>query len=307
MRTLRRPAVVCLLSLGMLAVHLAGCGRSKRSLEGLPRFDGALAFRHLEAQVALGYRYPGSPGHDRTREYLTEVLGRHADSLEVQSFRAASADTSIFLTNLIGHFDGTGEETVLLGAHWDTRPRADEDPEPANRLRPIAGANDGASGVAVLLELARLMQETPPPRDVDVVLFDAEDSGDLGRWEWCVGSRIYARSLGDRRPDYGIIVDMVGDRDLEIYIERNSEKYAYAIVEKVWRAAEDLGVSEFVRKTKHTMFDDHIPLLRAGVPTIVVIDFDYPYWHTLADTPDKCSPRSLEAVGRVLAAVIYSP
>jgi len=297
-------AGVCLLSVLVVA---GGCGRSRPPSRDLPTFDGERAFAHLTAQVDLGFRYPGSQSHERTKAYLEDALGRHADSLEIQPFFATVNDTVIYLWNLIGHFNGADSETVLLGAHWDTRPWADEDPNPANRRRPIAGANDGASGVAVPLEMARILDEHPPPRNVDLVLFDAEDSGDIGDWQWCVGSKVYARSMGDRRPDYAIVVDMIGDRDLEVFIERNSEKYAYAVVRKVWDAAESLGVRQFHDRSEHTMYDDHVPLLLAGVPAIVIIDFDYPYWHTLEDTPDKCAPQSLEAVGRVLTAVVYGP
>ncbi len=159
--------------------------------------------------------------------------------------------------------------------------------------------------MAVLLELARLMGETRPPRNVDIVFFDAEDLGEITNLPWCMGSTFYARSLRGKKPDYAIVVDMIGDSDLEICVETHSQKYAYAVVQKVWKAARDLKIRQFLGETRHTMYDDHMPLIEAGIPAIVIIDFDYPYWHTTADTPDKCSPRSLEAVGRVLVRVLY--
>jgi glutaminyl-peptide cyclotransferase len=296
---------VCIAGGGVLGT--SGCARRAPVPAAVAAFNGERAYADLDRQVKLGYRLPGSVSHWQTREYLVETLGRYADSVEVSTFYATAEDTSLSLWNIIAHFKGPSDETLLLGAHWDTRFWADEDPDPENRERPVPGANDGASGVAVLLELARVMAENRPPRNVDLVLFDAEDQGGIANLPWCMGSRFYALSHKGKKPDRAIVVDMIGDRDLEIYIENNSKKYAYGLVQQVWKAAEDLKVSQFIPKTRHTMYDDHIPLIEAGIPAIVIIDFDYPYWHTVEDTPDKCSPQSLEAVGKVLAAVIYEP
>jgi hypothetical protein len=286
-------------------MSLLSCNRSEDSLKNLPLFDGEAAYQHLVAQVDLGYRYPGTDEHRQTQEYLAGVLSQYADTVEVLPFRAQWADASIQLWNLRARFVGSANERILLGAHWDTRPWADEDPDPANRRKPIAGANDGASGVAVLLELARVMKETRPPGTVEIVLFDAEDSGDIEGWRWCEGSRVYARRQMQHRPDFAIVVDLIGDQDQQIYIETNSQKYSLGIVRKVWDIARQLDVETFLHEPKHTVYDDHVPLILAGIPAIVIIDFDYPYWHTLEDTPDKCSPQSLENVGRVLVGVVY--
>jgi glutaminyl-peptide cyclotransferase len=296
-----QAAAVCLAALLGLP-----CGCSKKAPAGVPTFDGERAFALLERQVEIGDRVPGTPAHVWTYDYLREALSATATSITVQPFAASGEDTSISFFNLIGHFNGTGAETVLLGTHWDTRAWADQDPNPANRHTSIAGANDGASGVAVLLELARILSETPPPRNVDIVLFDGEDCGEIANLPWCMGSSFYARALG-KRPDFGIIVDLVGDKDLGIYVETNSQKYAFGVVDRIWKTARDLGISQFHREARHTVVDDHLALIQAGVPTALIIDFDYPYWHTLEDRPDKCSPASLEAVGRVLTAVVYAP
>jgi len=302
----RRPHAAVAGALGTtLVLWITGCGQSRPASGRIPEFDENRAFAHLTRQVDMGYRVPGAPGHRRTLEYLRETLERHADSVYVQPFSVTNADTIMYMSNIIGYFKGGSSETLLLGAHWDTRLWADEDPNPASRRTPIAGANDGASGVAVLLELARILGETQPPRNIEIVFFDGEDQGDICDLSWCMGSAFYARRLKTNRPDRAIVVDMIGDRDLEIWVEANSEKYAYGMVRKVWSAAEDLEVSQFRRKTKYTMYDDHVPLIEKGIPAIVIIDFDYPHWHTLEDTPDKCSPQSLGAVGRVLTAVVY--
>jgi hypothetical protein len=283
----------------------AGCGGSGPSSGEIPSFNGERAFSHLTNQVEIGSRVPGSPEHRLTMEYLKTALEPHADSLRVQEFNVSFEDTTIYLWNIVSHFKGTGEGHILLGAHWDTRAWSDEDPDPANRTLPIHGANDGASGVAVLLELARLMAETPPPRDVDIVLFDGEDQGGIAGLPWCMGSDVYARSLEYPKPDYALVVDMVGDRDLQIFMETHSRKYALHVVERVWKTAKDLGVTEFKNEARHTMYDDHVRLIDVGIPAAVIIDFDYPHWHTRQDTPDKCSAQSLDAVGRVVTAVVY--
>jgi len=213
---------------------------------------------------------------------------------------------SYTLYNIVASFGQQGRR-ILLAAHWDTRPWADRDPNPKNRNRPIIGANDGASGVAVLLEIAHHLKAQPPQVGVDIVLFDGEDSGREGHDdEFLQGSRYFAAHKSpDYVPEFGIVVDMVGDRELTLYIEQNSFRYARQVVDRVWRKAEELGITEFIRDARYQVVDDHLPLLEVGIPCIDVIDFEYPYWHTLEDTPDKCSPESLEKVGQVLLHVIY--
>jgi Zn-dependent M28 family amino/carboxypeptidase len=217
------------------------------------------------------------------------------------------------LTNIIAVFNPSARRRVLLAAHWDSRPRAERDSDPERRSRPIPGANDGASGVAVLLELARLMKMQPPPVGVDIVLFDGEDYGEEGDADrYLLGAREYARSLaGTRLPDFGILLDMVGDAQLEIRREENSVLHAPEVVDLLWATAARLGIPEFAEGPGPAVLDDHIPLINAGIPTANIIDFEYPdashrFWHTHADTPEQCSPASLEAVGCVLTHLVYT-
>ncbi|MDQ7051613.1 MAG: M28 family peptidase [candidate division KSB1 bacterium] len=196
-----------------------------------------------------------------------------------------------------------------MAAHWDSRPWADQDPDSANHNKPVPGANDGASGVAVLLEIARVLKQNPPPVGVDIVLFDGEDLGSEGYPDtYAAGAQYFAQKKSVHYAPYlGILLDMIGDRELQIYREANSVRYAPAVVDLVWNYAARLGISNFYNPVRHEVFDDHVPLLNVGIPCIDLIDFDYPYWHTVHDTPDKCSPESLEKVGRVVLAVIYNP
>lgn len=250
----------------------------------------------------MGPRNPGSEGHGACRDFMIETLSELADTVLVQDFELVGFPGT--LTNIIGRFNPKSQVRVLLCAHWDTRPWADLDPDTLNRSKPILGANDGASGVAVLLELARVLSVKKPKRGVDIVLFDAEDSGDAGSpVTFCRGSAYFAENLPIPKPRYGILLDMIGDSDLEIYVERNSLAGARHVVDLIWESAREHDT--FRREPKYTVYDDHVNLINIGIPCAVIIDFDYPYWHTLEDTPDKCSPRSLWTVGTVLTALVY--
>ncbi|MBM3306890.1 MAG: M28 family peptidase [Candidatus Eisenbacteria bacterium] len=280
------------------AATLTGCGR--------PQFDGERAFRFLERQCAMGPRAPGSAGHAEAERWLIETLEGLADEVAVQRFTAVSRGREVGFANVIASFRPAARERVLFATHWDTRPVADLDPDPARRGTPIPGANDGASGTAVLLELATLMSERPPKVGVDLVFFDGEDGGGAGGLAgWCLGSTHYAARLGDYCPRLAVVVDMVGDADLSIPVEPNSLAGAPEAVATVWAAARRAGSLAFEDRRGRAMFDDHIPLLRAGLPAVLVIDAEYEFWHTLADTPDKCSPRSLTEVGRVLVRLTH--
>lgn len=309
-RPRRLSASGFLISGSALAV-LAACG-STPAIKMLP-FDSRYAFTMLEQQCAFGPRMPGTAAHDACLNFLeNELQQRVADGAVRRQHFSHTIEKSqqeVTLTNLIASFNLAAGERVLLCAHWDSRPWADQDPDPANRDRPILGANDGASGVAVLLAVARTLKSFPPPMGVDIIFFDGEDLGTAGQSEtFAIGSRYFARQKDVRyTPRYGILLDMVGDQDLAFYKEGNSVRYAADLVNRVWGLARRLGISEFHFEQKFEVADDHVPLLMVGIPCIDIIDFDYPHWHTLADTPDKCSPQSLEKVGRLLLAAIYNP
>ena len=281
----------------------------------LPTFDGKAAYRLLLRQTEFGPRAPGSAGHERCLQFLDRELKSCADVVQRQQFwyRIPPNGKQIRLTNIISSFNVGSSKRVLLTAHWDTRPWADQDPDPRNRTKPILGANDGASGVAVLLEVARLLKGNPPPIGVDIVLFDGEDLGTTGLPEsFSAGAKYFARNLpAGRKPLFAINIDMIGDSDLRIRREVNSDRYAPEVMNMIFTTAQELNISQFVDSPGTEVTDDHMPLLNAGIPAVDLIDFSYPdesnkYWHTMADTPDKCSAESLSAVGRVLTAIIYS-
>ena len=188
---------------------------------------------------------------------------------------------------------------IIFGAHYDTRPAADKDPDPARQNDWIEGANDGASGVAVLLELARTLQLEKLNQDVWLVFFDAEDRGFLAGWPFSVGARHLAGRLVVK-PQAVVVVDIVGADNARYYFERYSTP---GLRREIWAVAAGLGYDQhFIPQPKYAIIDDHIPFLEQAIPAVDIIDFDYPYWHTLADTADKVAPESLERVGRTLEA-----
>lgn len=274
-------------------------------------FDSHRAFEILKKQCEFGPRPPGSEAHRKTRDYLFTELKKYTDSVTLQPY-TSEVDTiddppqrkTLHMNNIIAEFGSSHSETLLLAAHWDTRPCADRDPNRDKQREPILGANDGASGVAVLLEIARILKATPPPRRIIIILFDGEDYGKTTD-QMFFGSRYFAKNMGKWKPDYGILLDMIGDKDLQIPIERFSWEANPEFALAIWRRAEKLGLAPFQRKLGYKVMDDHVPLIRAGIPMVNIIDFDYPHWHTLEDTVDKCSPKSLEIVGKLVVNIIY--
>jgi len=284
-------------------------GTSASAASAQPRFDGAAAYELVVRQVAFGPRVPGTPGHRAMASWLEEYLSERADTLIIQRFSHVTLDgDTLPLVNFLARFRPSASPSVLLLAHWDTRPISDQAREPEEREKPVPGANDGASGTAVLLQLADMLRQVPPPRGVDVLLVDGEDYGDFSAGhDVFMGSRYFASHLPDGyAAEYGVLLDMVGDRQLDIYVEGNSNELAPEVVDRVWSVAQRLGFSDvFHRRVRHTINDDHIPLNEAGIPTIDVIDFDFAYWHTPEDTPDKVSASSLGVVGAVVTRLIY--
>ncbi|GJQ35899.1 MAG: M28 family peptidase [Anaerolineales bacterium] len=253
-------------------------------------FDGERALADVEVQVAMGPRTPGSAGHAQVREWMRTELENTGWLVEVHE--AERLGHPIY--NIIAKKGGELPQ-IILAAHYDTRFIADHDPVETKRSEPVPGANDGASGVAVLLELARILPDDTVP--VWLVFFDAEDNGRIEGWDWILGSRAFVEEI-PVRPRAVIIVDMVGDADLNLYYERNSDVTLRA---EIWKTAERLGYGDiFIPSEKHSMLDDHTPFLEKGIPAVDIIDFDYPYWHTTEDTADKVSADSLKAVGDTL-------
>lgn len=296
-----RILVTCL-----AVVLLGGCSE---------RFDvdGSRLMARVVTQVSFGPRVPGSEGHLAMRQWLVGELRAMGGTVEEQTFADSSLGRPLELTNVIARFGPERGRRLMLCAHYDTRPWSDQEPDSAKRSLPIAGANDGGSGVAVLMEVGELLKRTPPAVGVDLVFFDGEDMGRPDRPdEYSLGAKGYARRLPpagtDARPVAAILFDMVGDRDLQIHPEVNSTQRAASLAALVLEAARATGARSFRSEPRYTLVDDHIPLLDAGLPAVDVIDFDYPAWHTQRDTPDQVSAESLAEVARVAAwLVLRSP
>ncbi|MDD5582001.1 MAG: M28 family peptidase [Candidatus Marinimicrobia bacterium] len=293
---------------GLLLLFLVVSNISAES----PTFDGEKAFTYLLDQTNMGPRNPGSKGHQTCIEWLINIGDNWADSVVVQPFTGFNpfGGKGIELINIIYRFNPNYPQRIFLSAHFDTRPIADYDSK--DRFSPILGANDGASGVAVLLHLSELFSNNPPPVGVDIIFWDGEDLGRQNNLEeFCQGSRFYSQNPIKPVPEKGIVIDMIGDADLQIYYELYSLQFAPHMLQEIWTLAKNLGYADvFIPKPGQMVYDDHVPLSLHGIPTIDIIDFQYPnasrnYWHTHEDTPDKCSPESLKIVGDVLLTWIF--
>ena len=280
----------------------------------VPEFSGESAFHYLEKQCSFGPRNPGSSGHEQCEEYLIHTLSEFADTVFSQPFLQSipgKSDT-LEMTNIVGIFFGSGTKSLLLGAHWDTRPTADHDVNLERRNKPILGANDGASGVAVLLETARILTQNPHDETIYIVFFDAEDLGIEGNpRSYALGAQHFAKNLPIPKPDNAIILDMVGDAELHLPIERNSYVHNPTLVKFLWTLADELELEAFDKQLKYEIYDDHVPLWEeAQIPAIDIIDFNYPnrwsnFWHTHEDIPIHCSAESLNQVGTLLIHYIF--
>ncbi len=284
---------------------------SRGSADELPAFSGDRAMAHLEAIAAIGPRPSGSPGMAKQRELIVKHFRAAGGRVRSQAFQIRDRRTGepVRMENIIVEWHPDRPERILLGAHYDTRPFPDRDPVEPRGV--FVGANDGASGVAVLMELAGAMPSLGGPVGVDFVLFDAEEYVVAQRDPYCLGSNFFARDYataqqkGDAPYRYraGVILDMVADKNLEICQEQHSASWpdTRPVVDSIWNVAARLNVREFVPRPKYTVEDDHVPLrMIARIPTCDVIDFDYPQWHTTQDTAEHCSAESLGTVGRVM-------
>lgn len=314
-------------------VALAACG-GKKPAEAVadakeavgqaavtPSADSLMAF--VEAQMALGPRTPGSEANRRCREMIVNTLRRYgADTVTVQTAPVTVWDgTRHEAANILGRFNTGAPRRVLLLAHYDTRPWADQDPVEANRRRPVPGANDGASGVAGLLEMARLMAHKAPAIGVDLLFVDAEDSGNSGDTSvdeetWCLGTQQWVNAMpygSDSRPVFGILLDMIGGKDARFHREYFSDLQARAVVDLVWSTAARAGLAaRFPDERGGAITDDHIYINRAGIPCIDIIEnrnaetgsFN-PTWHTVADDTAAIDPQTMADVVQVVANTVY--
>jgi Zn-dependent M28 family amino/carboxypeptidase len=294
------PIILALLSLVLVAACLAPGSQTSAipspiaSPTPRPPFSGESAYQYVQAQMAFGPRPTGTEAHRKTGDYIIAQLKQLGWQVEEQPFEYQGVQARNIIAK---QGSGRGKPIIILGAHYDTRRQADNDPDPKNHTKPVPGANDGASGVAVLLEMARALNVDKTGREIWLAFFDAEDNGRLDGWEWIVGATHLAQQL-TVTPTAMVLLDMIGDADQQLYWDRNSNPQ---LNEQIWKTAESLGFAQvFIPQYKWTMIDDHIPFAQRGIPAIDLIDFDYPPWHTTFDTADKVSPLSLERIGQTI-------
>jgi Zn-dependent M28 family amino/carboxypeptidase len=287
----------------VVLLYISATGNNVRGQTAEPesqQFSGEQALKYAAAQVEFGARPTGSDAWVKTGDYLIKVLKEAGWKVEEQPFDV-KVDTKIIKARNIVATMGSGP-SIIIGAHYDTRIYATNDPDQTKRMEPVMGANDAASGAAVLLELSQVIGKGYTfNREVRLVFFDAEDNGNIPGWpDWALGATYHASNLTDK-PEYMVLLDMIGDKDLNVYYETNSLNSAPDIAHGIWETAAELGYADsFIASQKYNMIDDHIPFIEKGIPAVDLIDFDYPYWHTVSDTIDKISAESLEKVGRTM-------
>ena len=305
-RVARRTSYGALVALAACQARAGNGGDAEQS--GSAEFKGPTAFGYVEKQLSFGPRIPNTPGHVQMGDWLLSELRTRADTVIVQSFQQrTSKGETLRLRNFFARFRPQATDRILFLAHWDTRPFADKSANLGQQRLPVPGANDGASGVAVLLGVADALKAKPASIGVDLLFVDGEDYGDFSdSTETLLGSRYFAKHLP---PGYttlfAVLFDMVGDRDLQILQEGFSVQNAPEVVQRVWETADRLGYGRvFVKRVGEALTDDHVPLQQAGLRAIDIIDFDFPYHHTTEDTIDKISAESLQIVGDVAVALI---
>ncbi len=275
-----------------------------------PQFNAERAFTYLEKQVAFGPRVPGSQSSADCRNFFYETFQNLQIPVDSQVFIFFDlySQSNIRMVNVIGSIvSNENYPTIVLMAHYDSRPRTDFTNNPLLKNKPIDGASDGASGVAALLELAHMFSERKPELNIDIVFVDGEDWGKSGDIQfYMLGSKEFARKGIRGKYKFGILLDMIGDKDLTIYREQYSENNAKNLNDLIFETAKNIQAKGFIDSVKYAIQDDHLSLITAGIPTVNIIDFDYKYWHTEFDTPENCSAESLESVGKVLAEIIYN-
>lgn len=306
-------------------IALTACSMGKKEQSGekpdaeshpLVEFSADSAYRYVKTQVDFGPRVPNTDAHSRTVTWLISELTRHGAKVTQQKADLRAFDgTVLHAVNIIGQYNPDSPDRLLLLAHYDTRPWADEDPDPSKRKTPVPGANDGASGVGVLLEIARQLRIHNPQIGVDILLVDAEDWGSHDDEDsWALGTQYFAENpfVPGYAPTQAILLDMVGGRGARFYREYFSQQAAPQIIDKVWAHAADAGFSDrFVNSPGGAVTDDHIPLINVGIPTIDIIGFEpdkgfSPLWHTTADDMRDIDPETLRAVGQTLLNYILA-
>ncbi len=287
-------------------------------------FDADSAYSFVKCQLDFGPRFPGAPGHDACARYLVDKLEAYgADEVIQQRHTAVNyLGSELSLNNIMARFNPEATDRVLLVAHWDTRPWADADPDVDKRHMPVPGANDGGSGTAVLIELARQFGMKSPEVGVDLLFVDGEDSGNSSSWKsheetWCLGTQYWVNNMpytAETMPRYGILLDMVGGVDAKFYREYVSQRLAGEVNDKVWSNASAAGYGKsFINEERGGITDDHVFINRAGIPTIDIIECSHPatgsfspVWHTTYDDLEHISRSTLKAVGQTVANTVYN-
>ncbi len=285
----------------------------------VPAFNADRAFADMKTQVAYGPRVPNTGPHEKEVHWLYDQLITCTQNVDVQAFADSGYGETLHLTNVIASFNPTATWRVLILTHFDSRPWADEDPDSSNRKKPVPAANDGASGVGVMMELARQMKDHPPPIGVDLFFDDGEDYGKDkvdGDNHFFLGVKHFIHTKPDGyAPRFAILLDMVGDTNAYFIPETSSEQSASVYVDEIWNTAKTLGLSHFHTDRRTSIDDDHLPLIEAGIPSVDIIDGDLvghisadpnrKYWHTLDDLPKHISRETMDEVGRLMLTLIY--
>lgn len=317
------------LSIFLILLVIFGCGENKKepikplydlsANKPTPKFSGDKAYKFIEEQVAFGPRNPNSQGARMAIDYFKNFFEENDAKVELQNFQYTGYNSErLDLTNIIAKYNPEAKRRIILCAHWDTRPRADEDKDESKKDKPILGANDGGSGCGVLMEMATILKNNPIDYGVDIILFDGEDYGESADLEnFCIGSKYFGATKDlTYQPVFAILLDLIGDKEAKYPQDLESVNKAPEVVNMVWGIAKTIGASRFISATGDGIYDDHVPLNQSGIKTINIIDADIVgadsdierrnYWHTHNDNMENIDPEALQQVGDVLVKLIYS-